>query len=109
MELPLFSASKVTPVRSPQKNEVVPSQKSSYSPTPHSAITNSLSSIFPSQAEENRTSKTRRILGETAKTLSDAHIETIVAQFQYLIDSWMDEYERNIFNGQTLKKVINET
>lgn len=67
-----------------------------------------LNSIFPQQQEENNITRTRRHLGETAKTLSDEQIQIIVTGFQFLIDAWLDEYERDVFKGMTLKEVLNE-
>ncbi len=106
-ELPLFSAIK-TPILIPQQKEITPPQTTVYTPDPHTVITNALGSIFSTPAEEGKVTKTRRILGETAKTFSDEHIETIITQFQFPIDTWMDEYERDVFSGLTLKEVINE-
>ena len=75
---------------------------------PLTPFENVLNSIFPGQTEENKIIKTRRILGETAKSLSDEQIQCIVSEFQFLIDSWLDEYERKVFRGITLKEVLNE-
>ena len=77
-------------------------------PNPHTSIENALNTIFPEKAEENRTTRTRRLLGETAKTLSDEQIECINAEFQFLIDTWLDEFEKEVFIGKTLKEVLNE-
>ena len=49
----------------------------------------------------------RRALGETSYILNDEQIEVIANQFQFLIDSWLDEFEKEIFKGLTLKEVIN--
>jgi hypothetical protein len=39
--------------------------------------------------------------------LSDEQVEVIAGQFQFLIDSWLDEFEKEIFDGLTLKEIIN--
>lgn len=75
---------------------------------PLASFENVLNSIFPGQSEENKIIKIRRILGETAISLSDEQIQCIVSEFQFLIESWLDEYERNVFSGITLKEVLNE-
>lgn len=108
LTLPLFSTTKETPILIPQQKEDTPPKKAFIEANPHAALTNALSSIFPTQTEETKVSKTRRILGDTARTLSDEQIETIVTQFQFLIDSWLDEFEKDVFNGLTLKEVVNE-
>ncbi len=108
LNLPLFSTTRETPILIPQQREGVPPKKPSYELNPHAVITNSLNSIFPTQTEENKVTKTRKVLGETANTLSNEQIETVITQFQYLMDTWLDEYEREVFSGMTLKEVINE-
>jgi hypothetical protein len=104
LELPLFTTSNFTP----QSKEIVPIQPLRTSPNPHTSIENALNSIFPQKSEENKIIRTRKNLGETAKALSDEQIECINTEFQFLIDSWLDEYEKDVFNGMTLKQVLNE-
>lgn len=72
----------------------------------HFTLEEALSSIFPQQSEENRILKTRHLLGTTAKALSDQEIESIITEFEYLIDRWLDEFEMNLFNGMTLGQLL---
>lgn len=58
-------------------------------------------------SEDSRTIHLRRALGETSQLLSDEQVEVIAGQFQFLIDSWLDEFEKEIFDGLTLKEIIN--
>lgn len=100
IELPLYPtfeepASNFVPKKIPDTNPLAPFE-------------NVLNSIFPEQSEENKIIRTRRILGETARSLSDEQIQCIVTEFQFLIDSWLDEFERKVFSGMTLKEVLNE-
>lgn len=74
---------------------------------PHATIESAINTIFPAQSEENNFTRTRKYLGETAKSLTDEQIESVYAQFQFLIDSWLDEYEKEVFSGKTLKEVLN--
>lgn len=67
-----------------------------------------LHNIFPQNSDESNILRVRRILGQTAEIFSDEQIQYIVAEFQFLIDSWLDEFEKEIFKGLTLKQVINE-
>lgn len=76
-------------------------------PNQQVSLEGAINSLFPTQAEEDKVTRTRKHLGETAKTLSNAQVETIIAEFQFLIDTWMDEYEKEVFNGQTLKEILN--
>ncbi len=75
---------------------------------PLASLESALNSILPTQTEEINIIKTRRILAESAATLSDEQIECIVAEFQFLANNWLDEYEREVFNGMTLKEVLHE-
>lgn len=107
-ELPLFSTLQTTPILIPRQEEIIHSTKKSHEPHPYATLTNTLNSLFPTQTQENKATKTRKALGQTAEAFSDEQVETIVTQFQFLIDSWLDEYERDVFKGLTLKEVINE-
>ena len=67
-----------------------------------------LERIFPTQQEETRIQKARRIMGEKASMLSDEELDNYLTMFQYLIDSWLDEYERMALNGKTLQEFLME-
>ena len=48
----------------------------------------------------------REILGDTAKDITDDQLKDILVEIQYLIESWLEEYERKIFNGRTLNELL---
>jgi len=79
-----------------------------HSQNPQVTLETTLNSIFPQSTEESSILRTKRILGETAKALSDEQISCIVTEFQFLINSWLDEFEKEIFSGSTLRQVLNE-
>ncbi len=91
------------PTIEPKKETAEPFSINNYQ-TP---LENALNSLFPDQSEENKVLRTRKHLGEVGKDLSDVQVETIISEFQFLIDTWLDEYETEVFNGQTLKEVLN--
>lgn len=72
------------------------------------SIQTAIQRIFPDKQEETRLVLTRRIMGETVAALSDHDLEVFVTEFQFLIDSWLDEFERSIYNGLTLKQLLME-
>lgn len=74
---------------------------------PQTNLENVLNSNFPQQQEENNISRTRNHLGETSRNFSDEQVQIIITEFQFLIDSWLDEYEKEVFRGMTLKEVLN--
>ena len=45
-------------------------------------------------------------LGETGKKMSDDDIERLMAVVGHLTDSWMEEYEKTIYDGKTLKQLL---
>ena len=104
LELPLFPIINSTP----QVKEITHTKLSRDTPNPQQTIESVINSIFPQKEEESRIARTRKNLGEVAKTLSDEQIECINTEFQFLIDTWLDEYEKEVFNGMNLKEVLNE-
>jgi len=65
-----------------------------------------LQHIFPEQQEQTRILKARQIMGEAVANLTDDQLDTYLTEFQYLIDSWLDTYEKEQFNGLTLQQVL---
>ncbi len=107
METSLFNTRELT-----LEQEVITETQPSYQIPAYKPISDSLQNVlnraFPKQSEENKFTRTRQLLGETAQTLSNEQIETVVTEFQFLIDTWLNEYEKDVFKGLTLKEVINE-
>ena len=48
----------------------------------------------------------RKILGKTAEGMSDEQIQDQLTKIKYLAESWLDEYERSIFEGKTLNELL---
>lgn len=69
-------------------------------------LDNALNQIFPQQKEETNLSRTRRTLGEVGQQLSEDELKTIVTDFQFLIDTWLDAYEKEVFGGITLHNLL---
>lgn len=67
-------------------------------------LINVLNQMFPEQAHENRTVlDVRKILGEN---YSFEDTKALIAAFEYIIDNWLEEYERKIFDNKTVKEII---
>lgn len=64
--------------------------------------------IFPESPEENKVQKARGILGELVKDVPDEELAIYLTQFQYLLDSWLDQYEKQLFNNLTLQQLLRE-
>ena len=78
--------------------------KSNYNP--QISLENTLNTIFPEPKEENKLIKARRILGEVAQGQSDEQLQVFLTELQYLINSWFDEYEKQLFDGLTLEQLL---
>ncbi|QQS43876.1 hypothetical protein IPM65_07115 [Candidatus Roizmanbacteria bacterium] len=77
--------------------------------TPFKAFDNALNNIFSQSDEVNKIARTRRLLGETADHLTEEQLKTIVTDFQFLIDTWLDAYEKELFDGVTLQNLLKGT
>jgi len=52
---------------------------------------------------------TRKILSNVAKDMSDEQIGDIASEVEFLTESWLDQYERTIFDGETLAEKFPQT
>ena len=75
---------------------------------PLQPVSDALGQIFSTHQEDSRTHKARSIMGSLVNELSDEELEVYITEFQYLIDQWLDSFERQAFNGQTLKQVLGQ-
>lgn len=73
------------------------------------SITQSLDQLFPEQQyDEKRIKKAKAVLGPLAKELSAEELSESLSEMQFLVNSWIDEFERSIFEGKTLNELLNE-
>lgn len=86
-----------TPAPQKQRNEIP------------KTIKDSLDTLFPEQRyEEKNLQKAKDILGVVANEFTADQLKSIITEIQYLVDSWLDDYERNVFDGLTLKELLHE-
>ncbi len=75
----------------------------SHFPTTNS-LDKKLNEMLP---EENKESKiiqsAKEILGDNYTT---EEIKEITASFEYLTSNWLEEYEKKVFGGKTLKEIL---
>jgi len=107
-ELPLYPIQESASYSLNKLKEIKTPQQSIHPLTPQKTLDNLLLNIFPQNKDENKIIQTRKLLGKTAESLTDEQIQCIVAEFQFLINSWFDEFERDVFSGKTLKEILNE-
>ncbi len=82
--------------------------KLSFPINPLADIEKSLESIFPEDYQLNRINKARHTLGSLAENYTDTQIDIMVTDFEYLASTWLDLFEKSIFNGKSLKEVVGE-
>ena len=81
-------------------------ETSAKSISPVRPISDALSRIFVSDQEQSSIQKIRNIMGDLVARLADEELEAYMTEFQYLIDEWLDDFERQAFDGQTLEQVL---
>ncbi len=65
-----------------------------------------LNQLFTEQDQQNKTVLVaRETIGESAEALTDSQVYDLVNEIQYLVDSWLEEYERQVFKGNTLNEL----
>ena len=76
--------------------------------SPLTSIDAALRSIFTNPQEETLLVNSRRIMGRVVVELSDEEFEVYITEFQHLIDYWLDGFEKEHFNGQTLQQILGQ-
>lgn len=73
------------------------------------SVTQSLNVLFPEQQyDEKNIQKAKEILGDLAYEFTNAQLKDVVSEIQFLTESWLDDFERTIFKGLTLKELLHE-
>ena len=65
-----------------------------------------LQAIFPSNAEDQKLASARATLELSADAYSDEKLRTLLADFEYIANAWLDAFERQQFNGKTLTELL---
>lgn len=117
VELPLFTlnnrTSTYTPTSIPEEKIVSPVLEMLDTPTTsikeHKSIRKTLDELFPEQVyEEKQIKRVKGILGPLAVGYNEDQLRDVVAETQYLVASWLDDFERELFEGLTLKELLHE-
>jgi len=76
---------------------------------PLKAVSQTLDDLFPEQAvEDKEIQELKKILGTTSELLTRDELKTTAAEIKYLVNTWLDDFERESFDGQTLKELLHE-
>lgn len=49
----------------------------------------------------------RNLLGKREEELTDEEVANLASEVQYLVDTWLEEFERNVYGGKTLNEIFN--
>ncbi len=93
-----------TSVTPPRKSASLSATLRQHAPS----IDTALQGIFKSKQEETRLQQTRRIMGGSIDCLPDEELEICLTEFQHLLDEWLDAFEHELFDGQTLRQVLGQ-
>lgn len=74
--------------------------------TQQKSLEGALSSIFPTQLQDDRLLQAKRLFGNDLAQTSDDDLQNHLTELQYLLDSWMDDFERDVFGGKTLRQLV---
>jgi hypothetical protein len=92
-----------------ESTKIVPRTNPVYNSTTNKSIERYLDDLFPEQKREDKTIKrTKEILGSLGNKMTEDQMQDVASEVQFLITTWLDEFERQIFNGQTLKELLHE-
>jgi hypothetical protein len=62
----------------------------------------------PQVLEDKQIQAVRKILGDVGKDLTTEELQAITTEIQFLVDNWLDDFEKELFDGQTLQQLLNE-
>lgn len=109
-ELQLFEDAKIVTPLTEILEEIKPSatqNASTHSPSP--SFKKSLDDLFPEQEYlEKNIKKAKEVLGDVANELTEIQLQSLTVEMQYLCESWLDNFEQEIFDGLTLKELLHE-
>lgn len=89
------------------ENELLPSLPSDFQNNTQGTY-DQINQLFNEQdSREKAILEAREILGESANEMTDDQIFDLVTEMQYLADSWLEEYEKEVFDGKTLIELLN--
>src|SRR5579872_5250378 len=89
-----------------EKQTITAASRRLFSSQAYQSLDKALGSIFPQPSEQAKTERARRILGEVASNLTDHELVISLAKLQYLVEYSMDIFERESYDGMTLKELL---
>lgn len=50
----------------------------------------------------------KKVLGASATALREPELKEVVMEIRFLVESWLDDFERKAFEGKTLQEYLQE-
>lgn len=73
------------------------------------SLKKSLEDLFPEQAyEDKKIQQAKKSLGPLANEFTPEQLKDTITEIQFLAESWLDDFERSIFDGHTLQEMLHE-
>jgi hypothetical protein len=73
------------------------------------SITESLDIMFPEQKRQDKDLvNTKEVLGKLSESFTDLQLKEIITDVDFLVESWLNQFEQGIFEGKTLKELLHE-
>lgn len=69
-----------------------------------SALINTLNEMFPKQVYEDKL--TQRAKGVLGSDYSIEDTKSLITAYEFLIQNWLEEYEKQVFDDKTLKELL---
>lgn len=91
--------------------ETNPATKSqqSYKENKNQFLKRSLDSLFPEQQYKDKDiQKANEILGKTSEVIGEDCMKDVLTEIQFLASTWLDNFERELFDGLTLQELLHE-
>lgn len=72
-------------------------------------ISESLDVMFPEQKRQDKdVIKAKEALGELSKQFSEVELKEVITDIDFIVESWLDDFERDLFKGKTMKELLHE-
>ncbi len=71
-------------------------------------LTQSVNSVSTINISDKDIPRAKKILGQLASHFTDGEIKDIVTETRFLVETWLDDFEREAFDGKTLKELLYE-
>lgn len=104
-QLPISQDKIITPLAEVLHQSLPVSEPKPISPT----LKQSLDDLFPEQQyDEKLIQEAKKVLGVMANEFNQDQLKDTVTKVQFLAESWLDDFERDIFEGRTLNELLHE-